>query len=425
MRSRWLAALVPLGFLLVAADARGDEWDPKKTQVVLASVTRWQDPKIEDFEKNGRVEWRLEKALLADGVPDRNLSVLKDDAVTTEALKDALANAARKTPEGGTLIFYFSGHGYRDGRGTVVFATHDMEVDHARQTGLTLDDLSSILEENGAGKRILLLGDACYSGALSKVVKRLDARGMDAAALASVPAENQSTINWTFTKRVIDAFRGDGNVAKDGVVTLASLTDRVRDSMLYEESQPIAFSSTRSFDAKSFVIRAVDPKRVARTVDGPFNLQDYVDARGRDGVWRRGLVTDELRGRYLVRFVNESSGKKEGQEQWLPANRLREPHVRDIPLGTTVRVHDLEEHSWWDALVTRVEHGFIFAQYELLPRSYNEWVSTKNVRVPEGETTTSASDAVLEKAPTRTRGLSGLLDGRVGDGVSGDSPEDR
>src|SRR5437764_10043727 len=96
-----------LVLLLFAGWARGAEWDPAKAGVVLASVTRWPDPKILDFPTLGRLDGRLERAILKSGVPRENVVMLKDEAATREAVRDALVAGAKRTPAGGTLIFYF------------------------------------------------------------------------------------------------------------------------------------------------------------------------------------------------------------------------------------------------------------------------------------------------------------------------------
>src|SRR2546423_13643342 len=166
-----------LVLLLFAGWARGAEWDPAKTQVVLVSVTRWADPEILDFPKLGRLDGRLERAIVKSGVPSENVVLLKEEAATHDAVRDALGAAAKRTPAGGTVIFYFSGHGHRDGRGSVVLATSDMQSGAERDTRLGLDQLESILQKNARGKRVLLLGDACYSGALGRVLKAPGARG--------------------------------------------------------------------------------------------------------------------------------------------------------------------------------------------------------------------------------------------------------
>jgi hypothetical protein len=420
------AALAPLLLLLVLGGrVLGDDWDPSHTYVTLAMVSEWQDGRIEKLPKPGNVERRLTGALVRDGVPRDHLVSLKQEAVTKDALRQALVDQARSAPRGSTLIFYFSGHGWRDGHGTVSLVTNEADQDHLTQTGLTLNEVEQIYEQYAPGKKVLLLGDFCYSGALERVVKKLGAKGIDAAAIASSPAHNESTENWTFTNTLIDALNGGATVSKDGVVTLASLEHAARDALHFVENQSMEFTTTKGF-APDFVIRKADPAKALRHVDGPFQLQDWVDAKARDGEYHRARVVDEKNGRYQVRFVFVDDPLV-GKEQWLPVSRLREPYVRRVAVGDKIRAHDTEAGGWWSAVVKDVREGFAFVTYDELPRTYDEWVPTNGGKLRGGRSAAPAAAVdSTEVAPlTRTAGLSETLDEAIDDSTGVHAAERR
>jgi len=350
-------------------------WDPARTEAVLVGVLEWPDRALAPFPKPDRKDRALERALIACGVPRENVAFLEDAQATRESMRRALRAAAERAPAGGTLLFYYAGHGLKQD-GAACFASYDVKTDDARSTGFPVSEIPEILARSWKGGRLLLLADCCYSGALGEIVRGYEGdRRVRAACLTSATASNVSTERWTFTESLIAVLSGEGIADSDGdgVLTFAEADSYVRREMRFRESQLTRAVRTSSFE-ETFVLRRVDPARaVPPRRAGLFGPGDYAECEW-EGRWWRVLLLAAEEGRYRVHYL----GYDASWDEWVPLARLRPPRGADARPGDKVEVE--WQGRWWPATVERVEDDFCFIRYDGWGREWDEWVTEKRMR---------------------------------------------
>ncbi len=372
---RGLTLLVALA---LAAEVRADALDFGRASAVIAGVLEWADPDLEDFDKEGRKDEALAALLLKRGVPESRLRLLLDGKATRRAFLEAVEAAGRATPRGGWLIVYFAGHGIQLDDGRVALALSDARDATIASSGLLLDELRDRIQRTlgctGArcprdrARRVLLLGDACYSGGLGDVAERLAANGIPSVALTSSEASNDSTINWTYTQALLEALSGSAlaDTDRDGRITLSEASQEVRASLLYREHQRWGFKAVRVSEELELA-RVERPLGRARMPRG-YTLGGYASV-GDEVVRLVGMS-----GRQVVVSYFDYS---ERSDEKVSPRRLRPIRFETFPVGSKLRV--VWEDECWDAVVDRVDGPFHFVSYPEWDHSWDEWVTDDRV----------------------------------------------
>jgi hypothetical protein len=111
-------------------------------------------------------------------------------------------------------------------------------------------ELFDMIEGNFNGYQVLLMADACHSGALAREVATRETEYYY-AALASATSDVSSTGNWTFTDCILAALRGDARIDADadGTISFQELADHVIAQMRDVEEQPADYQVNDGFDA--------------------------------------------------------------------------------------------------------------------------------------------------------------------------------
>lgn len=130
------------------------------------------------------------KSVLADsqhcGYPDAQVTLLRNEQATRQAVLAALDELAGKLGEDDTLFLFFVGHGQYGTDGNYYLTTHDTRLKGNRvkaETGVSEGELVDRLRKVKA-KRLLMAINACHSGALSPHL------GLDNEAASSFEAQN-------------------------------------------------------------------------------------------------------------------------------------------------------------------------------------------------------------------------------------------
>lgn len=366
-------------------------WEPERTWVTIASVMRWDDPELEDFDTRRRKDLVLDHKFEERGVPNAQRGLLVDRDATRDRVVAHLEKQARTAPAGSTFIVYFQGHGVFDDHHRFVMTTAETETDRASETGLTLSDLLGPLSLRGPRDRVILLGDACYSGHLGGLALVLTQLGVPSLALTSADARSESSENWTFTQALIDALDGRSFVDKDGdgQVLLSELAEEARVAMRHREGQPIGFFRPSVVFA-DLVLSAARPW--GDPVNGP--ELDKLELRGNDfgrGDW---VLATRLAGERSVARVLGAS-HEEGKavrlrvEYYDFSDRLyawaREDRVDPIlfeewPVGSELRVVDDGEAL--RALVQVADAGLHLVRYVGYAESEAEYVAPDQILGP-------------------------------------------
>ncbi|MDR1611460.1 MAG: caspase family protein, partial [Planctomycetota bacterium] len=82
---------------------------------------------------------------------------------TPDEIRRRLAAMAGEAGEGDRVVFYFSGHGDKDGDGRSFLVCHGGRDKEDPRSRLPLSDVRSILAESGAESKLVIV-DACHSG---------------------------------------------------------------------------------------------------------------------------------------------------------------------------------------------------------------------------------------------------------------------
>jgi len=362
--------LLLLGLLCAAAPARAERLDPATTYALVVGVLHWQDSaSFGSFPAADRKDRELDDTLGRRGVPASHRTILLDEDATTAKITAALAKLVAAAPVGSTLLFYYAGHGgpAESGNDTVL-VSYDTRGDDMAGTGLTV---AAITQELAAfkGDRVLLLGDACYTGGLAAAAQALATRHVAAASLTSATASNTSTQNWTFTQTVIDALNGRSELDADGdrAIDLVELDTAVGDAMSYREHQAHGFAN-HGLPAH-LILADAQPARLARS------KLAWVQAVGPSDQLETAKVLGERNGRLLLSFYSYAT---ETQRWFAPGEVTALPSRPATPATVLVEWHG----QWWDATVVATRGARTCIHYVGYAASWDECVEAARLRAP-------------------------------------------
>jgi hypothetical protein len=349
----------------------GKSWEPEKTHALIVGVLEWQDEGLVPYPKENRQDRALEAQLIADGVPAQNIIFIEDKAATLDSMVAALSEIALKSHH--TLIFYYAGHGMREGN-TTFFANYDVDTKRKAETGFSMNDLGSILQKRWKGERLLLFADCCHSGALATVVKLYEGSDVRAACITSVVASNVSTERWTFTESLIKVFAGDWVVDanKNCSITFSEADTFIQQEMHYRENQ-LTYAVATSIFESDFVFRKCGICDIAKFPDSPWKLMQYVECEW-EGKWWIAQIIDIRDNEWKVHYINYD----ESWDEWVDGSRLRKPVGLDVKPGDRIEVE--WEGTWWKAEVVEIKGDFAFIHYDGYGSEWDEWVTRERMR---------------------------------------------
>ncbi len=161
--------------------------------------------------------------------------------VNTEATRSRIVSAVREAGDvvtrDGTLLFYFSGHGFAPQAGRNYLATFGVTADELAQDGLSVDDLRQRIQQSPARRKVLFI-DACRSeagkGAGARSFASLTASsGLEmllSTQMGRISYENDQLQQGVFTYFLLKALRGEAAGA-DGFVTFRDVSEYVTSSV--------------------------------------------------------------------------------------------------------------------------------------------------------------------------------------------------
>jgi len=217
---------------------------PENTYAFVAGTLEWKNSeKFPNDSKERRMDQVVYEQLRVMGVPDKNMVLLLDKEATNERMLKALDGVASRAGRDATLIFYYAGHGYPVGD-HFFFASYDAKAGDDAPEGFDLADITKIVKKSYKGKRVLLMADCCYAGALGHVARDLSEAGFLAGSVAPCTDWELNTENWTFSYTVVDVLRGRPmiDLDKDGHISVFEFQDYVRKEMAHVEEQRSSYS---------------------------------------------------------------------------------------------------------------------------------------------------------------------------------------
>lgn len=162
---------------------------------------------------------------------------LKDQEATGGSIEQALKDAAELADQRqGTVLFFFSGHGFAD-RGENYLATFEATSDRLAATGLAVKTVEALLKATGAPRQVMFL-DACRDEPGKTAGTRSFERFRAAAGLRELLSTKAGRISYeddqlgsgVFTHFLVRGLGGEA-AGLDGLITFRDLADYVTDGV--------------------------------------------------------------------------------------------------------------------------------------------------------------------------------------------------
>lgn len=320
------AGLLVAALLLMSAapaSARsevGRDWQPERTWVFVIGTLEWKHEEMWDsFPKEKRRDRELVNFFRRQGVPPAQVVYLRDDQATERRIKDSLSRHLGRARPGDFLFLYYTGHGYQDeDSGDTYLASWDAGDEGVR--GWAVHSIPASIERHFKGDRALIVLDNCYSGALTRTVRRMQSR-VSYAVLTSSTSNQVSTANWTFTEILLAALEGKPYVDtnSDGEITLAELNDQAREDMAFAEEQHSTFATTGEFSPQT--VLALAPRRADERIGARVIVRS-------EGDWYKGRIIDVAPSKSL--FLIHYYGYDDSYDEWVSARQIRWPNARPM-----------------------------------------------------------------------------------------------
>lgn len=359
------AAVISL--VLLSAPLFGAETlDYSKVCGVAAGVLQWKDAAaFHSFDADNRLDRVLYDTFVRLGASPSRFVLLLDKQATLSAILSQIASAAATGSADSIFVFYYAGHGMKNA-GQVYFANYDIDSRSPASTGLTPAAIAKAVYDNFRGKRVILLADCCYSGALNETAGILAAKGYRVAVAASAERSNESTGSWAFTWSVIGSLSGNpfADRNSDGGITLNELRDETAECMRDVEGQRSDFELD-GMDGN--IVFAASASNVVRTESGGFGTGEYVTffAGGGDVT---GRITGFSGGKARIEYLDYSRTVF----TWQPLSKLTKIEFREYPQSLPVYV--LWGGKYYLAKILKIDNGFYYVTYPGWDSSWDEWV---------------------------------------------------
>jgi hypothetical protein len=347
------------------------------TYAVIVGVLRWQSPGLAPFSGRNRKDRELHDVLLGRGVPANQTGLLLDEAATRDAMWRVVDEMLARAGPGSTLLFYYAGHGLRDGAGSVYLANYDVGSDPGT-TGFSVSGLAERIATRFRGRRVVVMADCCFSGSLQRVAHAAAGPGRETVALTSADTSNASTQNWTFTQTVIDVLQGDPLADRDGDgrIVIEEVAAEVADAMMYRENQRSGFTArdvSRDWPWAKVPCGPAEGERVKEDEGNDVPRSGgYALARS-DLKWEPVRIRGCRSEKRLVRFYRYS----DATDRLVEPHELRPIEFRRYPVGASLGVY------WggqvWDAEVLKVDGDFHLVHYPGWESFWDEWVLSDRI----------------------------------------------
>ena len=348
-----LLALFALGALPVRSQASEErDWEPRRTWVFVVGTLEWKHEEMWDsFPKKNRRDRELVEFFKAQGVPTAQVLYLRDKEATQRRIESALTNHLSRAREGDLLFLYYTGHGYQEeDSGDTYLASYDAGDEGV--LGWKVNSIPATIERYFRGDRAIVALDNCYSGALTRAVRRRADSRVSYAAMTSSTSNQVSTANWTFTEILLAALEGKAYVDtnSDGEITLAELNDQAREDMAFAEEQRSTFATTGEFSPQTVLALA------GRRADERIGARVIVRS---EGDWYKGRIIDVERSKSL--FLIHYFGYDDTYDEWVSARQIRWPNARPAKRSFTSSASESKpgrRHDWLPTLrMARIGSG--------------------------------------------------------------------
>ena len=216
------------------------------------------------------------------------------EKATYRAISKSINNTYRKRIDYGTILFYFSGHGFADENKDVYIAPYDVDPDDPYVCGISIDELNRVMDNSRNNSKFVTILDCCYAGkaiegakGVSEGVITLDdsfkkigsAINVDKnkpihsskIILASSQAdqsahekifehEGTSHHHGIFSYYLIEGLLGKANPSAEGDITPDKIYNYIKDQMKNGENQRIIYGAQVQQDGISIALASYGEK---------------------------------------------------------------------------------------------------------------------------------------------------------------------
>lgn len=363
--------IVFLVFYCLFATAKAEpvrlDWDPARTWLFVVGVLEWKDKdSFDPFPVKQRRDTELVDLFKSKGVPDSQIVYLQDKQATQKRIESTFISQLKEIPEGDLLVVYYAGHGYKSDNGRDVYlAPYDAGDDNA--PGWSVKSIPRTIERYSSVSQVLWLIDCCYSGRAAVEIKGRTS-GPGYLCVTSSLASQSSTGHWTFTEAFLDAMRGAAYVDldHDGKVSIDEFARHVELDMCLAEEQQSAFATSGPFNAY-MTLATAKPLTNSR-------IGERVEVKD-GGKWYTARIVDAKDGQFKIHYI----GYGEEDDIWVKPSEMRSITSTQYAVGSKVEV--LWKKQWYPATVLKVKGGVHYIHYTGYEDDWDEWVSSKRIRV--------------------------------------------
>ncbi len=343
--------------------AETPEWQPARTWVFAVGVLQFDSPTLQTYPEEGRVDAVMLEALKKRGVPESQIVFIKNEQATEKHIASEFEKLLKKTAEGDTLLFYYTGHGGRDysePTRPVNFITYD--------TGSKwmVSEMLDAIESRFQGSLALLVADCCHSGGLAEEAARRSQK-IGYGVLASAQPASVSTSNWTFTQCLANLFNGHAalDLNRDGRILFEEAAEYCDAEMSFCEDQRACHVALGRF--RPDLVMATAQKQT------PPRVGEHCEALSR-GIWMKGKIIDAKEGKLLIDWVDRPAKR----DAWVEPDLVRKPETTAMEIGQRVQIE--WNGVWYKGKVLQARGGLHLVHYEGFPSTDDEWTPLKRLR---------------------------------------------
>lgn len=207
-----------------------------KLYVLAVGCSRYKDESLNlkyahrDAESFAR-QWQEQEGVF---YRDVEVKLLTNDKADTTSVRDGMDWLVQSVTQHDIAMVFLSGHGVRDTRGNYYLATHEIDPQRLRSTGIPYSDVLRLIEDLPG--KVIMFVDTCHGGGItgrkalvSDPWRDLVAEEVGAIVFASSHPREESLENdqWqhgAFTKAILDVMgKPESDVNRDGYLSINEL----------------------------------------------------------------------------------------------------------------------------------------------------------------------------------------------------------
>lgn len=286
-RRLWLLfSALGLAFLLIVESAAAEEAVSnrpiKDKWAVIIGVSKFANPAIPTLKYSAKDAQDFRDFLVSKGnFSADHVLLLKDEQASRERILDAFGDGwlPKRVMEDDLVVIFISSHGSpADRAGENFIIAYDSNPDHPYSTSIRLQDLASELSKRTGCDRLVLLLDACHSGAAVEGKKGLmrsktnfDLNAITGTGQLVISSSNPEQVSWeskrypngVFTHNLIDALQLNGSGTKINQAYKA-LKDKVEMEVRFDRTEgqtPMMMSKWQGEDLALCAVPA-EPRKI-------------------------------------------------------------------------------------------------------------------------------------------------------------------